>query len=155
MAQSTRVAVQSDVPLLVEMMREFYAESGVPFRAELAEVAFQHLLSDSRLGRTWILLANERSAGYVVLTIGFSMQFGGLDAFVDDLFIAAPYRRQGLGRLALDTVREDCLQRGVRVLHLEVDDQNGAALSLYQDVGFRRHPFQLWSIVLTQDVHEA
>ncbi len=75
-------------------MAEFYAESGYDLDQDGAAIAFGDLLSDPSLGRIWIL---GESVGYVVLSLGYSMEYGGRDAFVDDLFVREAHRRAGLG----------------------------------------------------------
>jgi ribosomal protein S18 acetylase RimI-like enzyme len=125
-----------DCPLLLDLMAEFYAESGHPVDRERARAAFSALLADRRLGQVWLIHADAGPVGYVVLTLGYSMEYGGPDAFVDDLFIQASHRGRGLGKLALAEVRAACIARGVRALHLEVGRENDAALSLYRGAGF-------------------
>jgi GNAT superfamily N-acetyltransferase len=100
----TRIATLEDTPILVELMSEFYANSGFVLHEERASAAFEKILSEETRGRVWILEQDNQPAGYVVLTIGYSMEYGGLDAFVDDLFVRSPYRGKGLGRAALEAL---------------------------------------------------
>lgn len=92
-----RAATPGDCAVLVELMSEFYAESGYPLNRQRAQLAFSELLADERLGLIWLIQAGPEIAGYVVLTLGYSMEYGGRDAFVDDLFIRQP---PGAGVLA-------------------------------------------------------
>jgi len=101
MDAAIRRADPDDVPVLVELMTEFYAESSYPLDRARAASAFDRLLREESHGAVWLLSARDLVAGYVVLTVGYSMEYGGLDAFVDDLFIRAAHRGRGLGRLAL------------------------------------------------------
>lgn len=95
MSPTIRLATSADVPLLVDLMHEFYAESHVPLDRHEAGASFAHLLGDRTRGAVWLLAAGQAPAGYVVLTVGFSMEYGGLDAFVDDLFVRPAFRRKG------------------------------------------------------------
>jgi GNAT superfamily N-acetyltransferase len=146
-----RMAGGGDLDVLVELMREFYAETGMPLDPGVARRAFATLVGDPRLGRVWILQDGDGrgTAGYVVLTLGYSMEFGGYDAFVDDLFVRPPYRSRGLGRAALDTVIGECRSRDVRAVHLEVDRNNGVAKRLYGAFGFVDHDRELLTRTLT------
>lgn len=155
MASSARPALPTDRDRLVELMREFYAETGTPCDGPRTARAFEALLEDETLGRAWILERDGALAGYAVLTFGYSMQFGGRDAFVDDLFVREQHRGQGLGRAALETMTAECRTRGVRALHLEVDAENVPALALYRKLGFRDHAFRLMSIVLDEESADA
>lgn len=132
-----RLATPADRDLLVDLMAEFYAEAGYAMDRERAGRAFAALLADPRLGRAWVIEHCGAAAGYVVLALGFSMEYGGADAFVDDLFVRPPFRGAGLGRAALAGVRAACRELGVRALHLAVEPDNVRAEALYHRVGFR------------------
>jgi ribosomal protein S18 acetylase RimI-like enzyme len=144
-----RPATSTDCPLLVELMREFYGESGTPFDAARAAECFTTLVSHPARGAVWLVAAESSPVGYVVLTLGFSLEYGGLDAFVDDLYVQPHARRQGLGRLAMETLFAECRRRGVRALHLEVDPDNEPARDLYAKLGFHDHGRQLLTARLT------
>ncbi len=145
---AVRPATLDDVPLLVELMQEFYAESAMPLEPRQAAASFAQLLGDPARGAVWLLGAGEAWAGYVVLAVGFSMEYGGLDAFVDDLYVRPRFRRRGLGRLALCTLLAEGRRRGVRALHLEVGRDNEAARALYARFGFRDNDRQLLTLRL-------
>ena len=146
-----RVAAPADRDVLVGLMAEFYAESTEPFDAERSAEAFGRILGDDALGRVWLFEIGEEAAGYVVMTLGFSMEYSGRDAFVDDLFVRAPYRRRGLGSEAMTVVMEECRRRDVLALHLEVDRRNLAAKELYRQYGFRDKERQLLTADLRSD----
>jgi ribosomal protein S18 acetylase RimI-like enzyme len=86
-----------------------------------------------------------------VLTLGWSLELGGRDAFIDELYVKPARRGRGLGTLALATAEAAARRRGVRALHLEVDVTNETARRLYQRVGFRlRERYQLMLKRLTK-----
>jgi ribosomal protein S18 acetylase RimI-like enzyme len=116
-----------------------------------ARASFVRLVTDDMLGRVWVLEFEGEPAGYVVLTLGYSMEYSGRDAFVDDLFIRERYRRRGLGRMAMDVVKSECRGRGVRALHLEVGRTNTAAKELYRRFGFVDHDRQLMTVALDDE----
>jgi GNAT superfamily N-acetyltransferase len=126
-----------DVPLLVELMEEFYAEAAYPLDRRWASEAFAALLRDEGRGVVWILLHGAQAGGYVVLTVRFSMEVGGLDGFVDDLFVRPRHRRRGLGRAALGALFEECDRRNLLAVHVEVGRGNAAAKALYEAFGLR------------------
>jgi ribosomal protein S18 acetylase RimI-like enzyme len=148
-----RRATPEDSVLLVDLMSEFYAESGYTVDRGRAATAFSHLLADETLGRVWLLEAEGGVAGYVVLTLGFSMEYGGRDAFVDDLYVRAAFRGRGLGSVTLADMRAACVQLGVRAVHLEVARDNAAARALYRKVGFEDTDRQLLTLRLEEPSH--
>jgi ribosomal protein S18 acetylase RimI-like enzyme len=135
MTTTTRHATLDDIPALVELMREFYAEADYPLDKQWAAAGFSALLRDDSRGAVWIVFDDSEPAGYVVLTVRFSMEYGGLDAFIDDLFIRPAYRRQGLGRAALKALFDECERRQVLAVHVEVGSDNIGAKALYRSYG--------------------
>lgn len=153
MSAGLRRATAEDLDALVTLMTEFYGESGFSFDPPAARAAFEALLADPRLGSAWLIRGGDEVAGYFVLTLGYSMEFGGLSAFLDDLFIRPAYRAHGLGKAALATLRAECVALGVRVVHLEAARDNAAAQGLYRAAGFESRELQLLTLRLTQPLH--
>ena len=145
-----RPAAPEDISLLVTLMTEFYAEAATPLNATRAAQAFALLIADDGLGKAWLIQSGTDDVGYLVLTFSYSMEFGGRTAFLDDLFIQAPFRGAGLGTAALQEVRAFCLEQGVRAIHLETGRDNAAAHALYQRAGFKVTDRQLLTLVLIQ-----
>ena len=130
-------ATLEDTPVLVEMMHEFYAEADYTLDRLWAAASFSALLKDDSLGAVWIIVHDSEPAGYVVLTVRFGMEYGGLEAFIDDLFIRPEHRRQGLGGAALKELFDECERRQVRAVHVEVGQDNVAAKALYHSYGLK------------------
>lgn len=143
-----RPAVPEDIPLLVTLMTDFYSETATPLDTQRAADAFAAVVADDRLGHVWLIQAENEDVGYVVVTFSYSMEFGGRNAFLDDLFIRAAFRGAGLGTAALKEVRAFCADRDVRALHLETGRDNAAAQALYRSAGFKVTDRQLLTLVL-------
>ncbi len=113
--------------------------------------ALHHLLSDSSLGGIWLILANNQIAGYIVLTFGYSIEFGGKDAFIDELYIKPEFRGLGLGTETLNQIQEEARALEIQVIHLEVARQNTKAQRFYGQANFRpRDKYMLMSAHLTR-----
>jgi GNAT superfamily N-acetyltransferase len=149
-----RKASPDDVQQLVTMMEEFYAEGGYPLNHRRAADAFTALLTDERLGYVFFIQSNSQDVGYVVVTLCYSMEYGGLNAFVDDLFVRRPFRGSGLGTAALTEARAFCVTRGVRAIHVETGRDNAAAQVVYRRVGFAHTDRQLLTLRLAKATHE-
>jgi ribosomal protein S18 acetylase RimI-like enzyme len=131
-----RRATSADLDVLLPAQRRYYLEDGYAWDEAAARGALADLLEDSALGLVWIAEHEHELQGYVVLTFGYSLEYRGRDAFVDEIFFLDAYRRRGLGREALELVDEACRAAGVRALHLEVERDKQGALALYRSVGF-------------------
>ena len=134
-----RLASESETEDILEFMRAFYAGEGYPFEEHAAGVALAELVRTPDLGRVWLIAKDEEPVGYVALTFGYSLEFHGRDAFVDELFVRAEQRGQGAGTAALRFVMDACPALGVHTLHLEVERVNTAAQALYRRFGFHDH----------------
>ena len=119
-------------------MREFYAESRYPLDHAWASAAFEHLLGAPALGAAWLVEDGTTPIGHVVLTVHFSMEFGGLCGTIDDLFVKPACRRRGAGSVALHAVVGECRRRGCHALSVELGTDNGAAKALYEKFGLVR-----------------
>jgi len=117
------------------------------------EKALANLIGRPDLGGVWLIGAAGGPVGYLVLTWGYSLEFGGRDAFLDELYLEAAWRGQGLGRQAMRFAEEACRANGVLALHLEVERENVKAQAFYDKTGFenRAHYF-LMSKRLAQPV---
>lgn len=142
MNPSIRAANADDLETLVALMRDFYLEDADPFVEEESRTAFAALLAEPSWGRLWLAQLGTSAVGYVVLTLGFSMEFGGRDAFIDDLYVTSSHRGQGIGGALIAACEQACKDLGIRALHLEVRSTNPAT-SLYRRLGFRDHEHHL------------
>ncbi|HYP01416.1 MAG TPA: GNAT family N-acetyltransferase [Pyrinomonadaceae bacterium] len=133
------VADASDVDLLVELMREFYAFEHLPFDEARARVALEQILSDGRFGLVHLIRVGAEEAGYLVVTFGFSLEFHGRDALVDEIYLRDNFRGHGIGKAAIEFASELCRSEGIAALHLEVERANTRAQAVYRRAGFRDH----------------
>jgi GNAT superfamily N-acetyltransferase len=143
-----RTACDEDLVLLLTLMREYYAFDHLPYDETAARQALQALLHDPGLGRVWLIRVGAETAGYAVLALGYSLEYRGRDAFIDELYLRERYRGQGLGRQALQWLEQAARTLGVRALHLEVERGNPRAQALYRRHGFRDNDRQLLTLRL-------
>jgi GNAT superfamily N-acetyltransferase len=137
-----RVAQPADVEALLAMQKVFYTSTGYPWDGGVMRRAFLELLRDPGLGRV-LLVEGDAPLGYLVLAFGFSLEFGGRDAFVDELFVIAEERGRGFGTALLRRAEELAAGSGIRALHLEVEFTNESARELYLRSGYEAHSRQL------------
>jgi ribosomal protein S18 acetylase RimI-like enzyme len=129
----------SDTDELVELMREFYAVEHLAFDEGAARGALRQILSEARFGVIHLIRVGAASAGYLVVTFGFSLEFHGRDAFVDELYLRENFRGRGIGKASIEFAAEVCRAEGIAALHLEVERENTRAQALYRRAGFRDH----------------
>jgi ribosomal protein S18 acetylase RimI-like enzyme len=148
-----RYAEWKDVDRLLEMMRDLYAHDGTNFDEATSREATNELISsmDSAItdfGRIWLIERNGEVVGYIVLTFGFSLEYGGMHGFIDELFVQEGFRGEGAGSQAIEYAAAMCKHLGMSTLLLEVDLENARSRALYERIGFREHRRRLMSRVI-------
>lgn len=125
----------TDATALLAMARTFHAEDGHPLEAS-GEAAVRRIAEGEEMARAWILRLGQEAVGYLVLTLGYSVEYGGRDGFIDDLYLGPELRGQGLGRRLLAFALEQAAELGISTLHLEAETANAQAQRLYRAAGF-------------------
>jgi diamine N-acetyltransferase len=134
---SLRAARSSDIDTLVGLMEEYYAYEALEFDAPHAHAAMFRLLNDETLGKVWLIHAYESVVGYIVITFGYSLEYGGRFATVDEFFIFEAYRGRGIGTQALAIVEAYCHEFDLRAIELETERGNWSAKRFYDRLGFK------------------
>ncbi len=136
MAVSIRLAKSSDSDVLLGLIAAYHTFEQIPHDAVATAAAIAPLLAQTDAGRVWLVRDDEHVVGYVALCFGYSIEFGGRDAFVDEMYLVEAARGRGLGKSALDQVADAARGLGVEALHLEVARANTRAQRLYDRLGF-------------------
>ena len=155
MDPQVRTARIEDVPVLVALMVEFYQEAGYTLPRDAATQAFTTLLGEPSRGRVWLVEVGTQPFGYIVLTLSFSMEYGGLRGFVDDFFVRPAVRGRGFGTAALQAVRQTCRELGVRALLVETGPEDHPAWGVYARAGFEESGRILLGQALAPPIHKA
>lgn len=128
---------------LLDMMTAFNEIDGYHFDREIGEKNLSGFTDDKTLGRLFIITHQSKVIGYIILTFGFSFEYKGRDAFIDEFFIKEGYRGQGIGKQAMHFIEEEAIKLNVRAIHLEVESHNKNANKLYLNHGFKANNREL------------
>jgi GNAT superfamily N-acetyltransferase len=120
------------------MMVQLYA-GNMRYDAVHARAAIEWLIENDSCGAAWFIEAGGQMVGYMVLTVGYSLEFHGRYGLLDELFIEEAFRGQGIGTQALAFAEQVSRLRGLRALRLEVGRDNPRAQALYSRSGFDAH----------------
>ena len=127
-----RRAGVGDLHTLVELHRAFCVLDGHPFDDHRARAAFTPLLADDTHGVVWIV---DTPPAYAVLTWGWSIEAGGAEAVLDEIFVTE--RNAGVGSLLVDHLLADGRRRGLARVFLETEAHNDRVRGFYERHGFR------------------
>lgn len=136
----------ADLETLLALMQVYYDYDNHEFDEPKARQAVSAMLSNPAFGLAWLIEVEGELAGYVVICFGYSLEFGGRDCFIDEIFLHEAHRGQGIGRQAIEHVVAQCRAQGVQAVHLEVMPGNTRALDFYRRVGFLDRKSSLMSL---------
>ena len=137
-------AEPDDAPAILALMEQFYREEHLEFDADATGGALCELLAQqgpNSPGRVFLLVEGcprSEPRGYLVLTMGFSLEFHGRYAVLDEIYLTPACRGMGNGRRAIEFAAGIAKNElNARTLRLEVTNHNQRARALYERSGFR------------------
>ncbi len=137
MSTALHLAKPQDLPKLMPLVAAFHAEMGIESEETTVERALIPLLEGSPYGAMYLMGPTKAPIGYMALTFSWSIEFGGMDGFVDELFVRPGVRGRGMATDALISMRNLLKSADVRALHLEVDRGNEPVQRLYSRAHFK------------------
>ncbi len=131
MSTTVRRANPDDLPVLLILAAEYCAADRHAFDAARTRAALEPLLTGDSVGTAWMI---DETDGYVVVTWGWSVEIGGFEVVLDEIYVRA--RGEGKGSGALSVIEDDCRRRGVKRIFLETERRNTRARQLYARHGY-------------------
>jgi ribosomal protein S18 acetylase RimI-like enzyme len=138
---------QAGLPRAVELSDALYRLDGGVVHDEGRVRAMAELIAHPEFGGAWLIRSGGNVAGYVALTVCYSLEFHGKFGLLDELYVEEGWRGKGIGASALAFIDAECRQRGLQAVRLEVSHANIGALELYRRSGYRveeRHLMSKW-----------
>ena len=131
-----RRAGAGDIHELLVLIREFYALDRHEFREHRVRHALVPLLSGDQVGQVWLMDGppGGSTIGYAVVSWGWSLESGGRDALLDELYVRE--RGAGLGRTLLNHAMAAAAAAGARRMFLETERHNRRVRRFYAGLGF-------------------
>ena len=117
----------------------YYKEDNYPFSSEKSAKTLDLLINNPAWGKIWVVEEKEVLQGYFIVTLGFSLEYGGRDAFLDEIYFMPALRGKGVGKTCVEKAIEWCKTQDVKAIHLEVEQKRVAAIKLYEKMGFTLH----------------
>ncbi len=136
MSAALHLAAIEDLDRLLPLVAAFHREEEITQDDTTREAALRPLLEGSPHGAAYLIGPKRAPIGYVIVTFTWSVEFGGLDALIDELFVRPGVRGRGIGTEVLLSLGHALSGAGIQALHLEVDRDNDSARRLYQKAGF-------------------
>ncbi len=131
---------KSDKQAVLDMMRDFYSSPAV-FTNGSDEIFINDI--ENCIGACpfldgWIFDENGEILGYAMTAKSYSTEFGKPCVWIEDIYIKKEHRGKGIGTKFFafaEKQYKNCL------LRLEVEEENTAAVKLYEKSGFDVLPY--------------
>ncbi len=137
-AGAVRRATGDDLASLLPLVAEFCAVDGHDYDEQVVLAGLVPLLEAEHegdiAGQVWVAEDDGAITGYGVLTWGWSLESGGRDALLDELYVRG--RGRGAGRALLEAIVVAARDGGASRVFLETEDSNRAARRFYSRAGF-------------------
>ncbi len=129
-----RPATAADAPAFGRLLHAFNAEydEPTPSADEIAERAAPLIAS----GEVTVLFVGDGPEGFAELRFRPSLYTGGLDAYLEELYVVPERRGRGLGRALLEAAMDYARARGADRIDLNTSEDDVAARALYERTGF-------------------
>ncbi|WP_419562799.1 GNAT family N-acetyltransferase [Ruminococcus sp.] len=145
-----RKFVPEDREDYIRFSTEFYNSSAVdkPVPREHFEQGFDEMMRSDVYVQGYMLVCDGNNVGYCITMKTYSVEAGGITIWIDELFVLEEYRSKGLGRELFKYIEENG-DKKLRRIRLEVELENGRAISLYKKMGFEPAPYDgMWKTIL-------
>lgn len=137
MSAALTLATAEHLDRLVPLVAAFHEEEGITLSDEARQAGLVPLLDGIPYGAAYLIGPPRAPIGYVVVTFGWSVEYGGLDAIIDEIYVRPGVRGRGIAGEVLLTLPRALAGGGIKAIHLEVDQTNEAAKRLYARAGFK------------------
>ena len=136
MSAALTLATAEHFERLAPLVAAFHAEEGIQISDEARAAALRPLLDGIPHGAAYLVGPPRAPIGYVIVTFGWSVEFGGMDGFVDEIYVRPGVRGRGVASEVLLALPRALAGAGLKALHLEVAAENAVAQRLYARCGF-------------------
>ncbi len=153
---SIRKATPDDAETLQDLILELAAYEKLLDEAEPSVDLLREHLSEEALTGCEALLAETRqgtAVGFALFFHNYSTFLTNAGLYVEDLFVKATYRGEGIGFALLQRLAELAQERGCRRMEWAVLDWNSEAIDFYEALG--AEPLDDWTVMrLDEDTIE-
>jgi ribosomal protein S18 acetylase RimI-like enzyme len=132
------VATLDEAEAVAGLLVEFRDHLGSDWPSDNAFLASVERLLEDR-DTEFLVAAPDDDAppcGVLQLRFRFSVWKAAPDAWIEDLFVRSDARRLGVGDALMKLAAQRARERGARRMELDTNEENAAALALYDRHGF-------------------
>lgn len=136
---------------VLRMMRVFYDSPAVLHTSSDSVLRndIDACISDSPYLDGYVFMEGGQIAGYSMVSRSFTTEYGGVCAWIEDLYIKEEFRRRGISKQFFETLPK--LYPDIVRFKLEVEPENERAIETYKKCGYDRLPYDIMERVMIED----
>jgi GNAT superfamily N-acetyltransferase len=130
-----RAAVESDMPLLYELIRELATYEKILHDLKATEEVLHESIFVRKVAEVLIAEYNGEAAGYAMYFYNFSSFIGLPGLYLEDIYIRPPYRGKGFGKVTLAHLARVAIEKNCWGMEWTVLDWNKPSIDFYEGMG--------------------
>lgn len=145
MPLNIRVATESDVPLILELIKALAGYERLAHEVVATEEILRNtLFGQPRVAEVLIGEEDGKPAGFALFFHNFSTFLGRPGIYLEDLFVKPEFRGRGYGKALLSHLAEIARERNCGRLEWAVLNWNTPAIQFYESLGAA--PQNQWTV---------
>lgn len=107
--------------------------------------ALRDLINTPDWGMVKLITLEQKVIGYICVCYGYSIEYGGRDVALDEIYIEPEHRGYGYGAQAIKCIEKELVRMGFISFYLAVTPENKTARAMYKKLGFEPMQFDFWA----------
>ena len=136
MSTAVTLATPEHLDPLLSLVEAFHAETGQRVNMERRRDGVRPLLDGSPHGAVYLMGPPRAPVGYLVISFGWSVAFGGLEGALDEIYVRPGVRGRGIATEVIEQLTLALKPAGLRALNLEVAGSDARLQNFYHRLGF-------------------
>ena len=134
-----RRSTPDEIPAIVRLMREFAEYENLGDYCEITEERlFDVMFGDGAFVECLLAFHGDEPIAYAIFYPYFASFRGQCGYYLEDIYIADDYRRNGLGEAMVRIIAKLAKQRGFERIDFQVLEWNTPAVKFYEKLGAMR-----------------
>jgi GNAT superfamily N-acetyltransferase len=143
-----------DLAPATELLAIQLLEHRVRLAREKIAATVSQLIREPRLGFVMLARVDGAVVGVAYVSHQWTLEYGGLTAWLEELYVIPEWRNRGVGRRLLRGVIEHATRIGCAAVDLEVEREHRRSEHLYERMGFRRYDRARWAKKVRRAHHQ-
>lgn len=132
----------------IRLLQAQFDEHQILLSPDRLDAAVSGMIENRERGTMLLAHEDAQPVGLAALSYTWTLEHGGLVAWLDELYVLPPCRGRGLGTALLHAAQNIAKSAGCAALELEVEATHRRAENLYQRAGFEPLPRARWALCL-------